>query len=120
VADAEAAGIPIYVLRSNTSTQIEQVLAGYFHVPARGAETTDDAAGETEAPSDDQVVVAMQEAEEAINQVMDRAHAVELAPQGSYIRRLQHQLAERYNLGSRSRGREPNRRVQIYRGGERP
>ncbi|MGE3910308.1 MAG: R3H domain-containing nucleic acid-binding protein, partial [Chloroflexota bacterium] len=30
------------------------------------------------------------------------------------VRRLQHQLAERYNLGSRSLGREPYRRVQLF------
>jgi hypothetical protein len=119
VTDAEAAGIPIYVLRSNTSTQIEQVLGSYFHLPARAATITMPAGGDEETlPGADEVTVAIQEAEEAINTVMNRAHAVELAPQSSYIRRLQHQLAERYNLGSRSRGREPNRRVQIYRSGE--
>jgi predicted RNA-binding protein Jag len=42
---------------------------------------------------------------------------VALTPQGSYVRKLQHQLADRYNLGSRSKGREPNRRVEIYRQG---
>ena len=44
--------------------------------------------------------------------------AVELTPQNAYIRRLQHQMAQRYNLTSRSRGREPYRRVRIYRDGE--
>jgi len=39
---------------------------------------------------------------------------VELAPQNAYIRRLQHQMAERFNLGSRSTGKEPRRRVRIY------
>ena len=39
---------------------------------------------------------------------------VELAPQNAYIRRLQHQMAERANLVSRSRGREPYRRVRLY------
>ena len=38
---------------------------------------------------------------------------VELAPQNAYVRRLQHQLAERNNLMSRSRGSEPNRRVEL-------
>jgi predicted RNA-binding protein Jag len=40
---------------------------------------------------------------------------VELEPQNSYIRRLQHQLADRYNLHSESRGDEPHRRVRISR-----
>jgi predicted RNA-binding protein Jag len=42
--------------------------------------------------------------------------AVELAPRGSSVRRLQHQMAERYTVHSESRGREPNRRVKIFRG----
>jgi predicted RNA-binding protein Jag len=43
------------------------------------------------------------------------ARAVELSPQTSYIRRQQHQLAERYRLQSRSTGLEPNRRVRIFK-----
>ncbi len=39
---------------------------------------------------------------------------MELAPQNAYIRRLQHQLAQRYNVASRSFGREPHRHVRIY------
>ena len=59
---------------------------------------------------------AMMEAEQAISKVMNgERNAVELAPRESYVRRLQHQLAERYNVNSESRGREPNRRVKIYR-----
>jgi len=42
------------------------------------------------------------------------SEAVELSPQSAYIRRLQHQMAERANLVSRSRGREPYRRVRLY------
>ena len=38
---------------------------------------------------------------------------MELAPQNAYVRRLQHQMAERHNLMSRSRGTEPNRRVEL-------
>jgi hypothetical protein len=122
VTDAEAAGTPIYVLRSNTSAQIDQVLASYFHVPVRVADEVEETAEEAEAPAPpaEQVTAAMQEAEDAIHQVMNRAQVVELAPQIPYIRRLQHQLAERYNLASRSRGREPNRRVFIYPGGAEP
>src|SRR5512141_2700147 len=46
--------------------------------------------------------------------VLSSSEAVELSPQNAYIRRLQHQLAERANLLSRSRGREPYRRVRLY------
>ena len=58
----------------------------------------------------------MEEAEAAAYQVLHGTRdRVELQPQEAWIRRLQHQLAERYNLASRSRGREPFRRVEIYR-----
>ena len=40
---------------------------------------------------------------------------IELAPQNAYVRRLQHELAERASLSSRSTGHDPVRRVQIYR-----
>jgi predicted RNA-binding protein Jag len=58
----------------------------------------------------------MQEAEDAITNVLNHGDpSIELTPQNAYIRRLQHQLAQRYNLVSRSAGREPYRRVRIYR-----
>jgi predicted RNA-binding protein Jag len=46
--------------------------------------------------------------------VLNGSEPVELSPQNAYIRRLQHQMAERANLVSRSRGREPFRRVRLY------
>ena len=57
---------------------------------------------------------ALQETEEAIARVLNDAQPVELTPQNSYIRRLQHELAGQYSLGSESTGREPYRRVRIY------
>ena len=57
---------------------------------------------------------ALREAEEAIGLVLRASEPVELSPQNAYIRRLQHQMAERANLISRSRGREPYRRVRLY------
>jgi predicted RNA-binding protein Jag len=39
---------------------------------------------------------------------------VELSPQNAYLRKLQHRAAEAANLVSRSRGREPFRRVRVY------
>ena len=40
---------------------------------------------------------------------------VELNPQNSYVRKLQHQLAEKEHLYSFSSGREPNRKVKVFR-----
>ena len=96
---AESEGVPVYVLKSNTLLQIEGTVASMFNVTAPTDPVTD----------------AMEETEAAINHVMETSRAVELAPQASHIRKLQHQMAERYNLGSTSKGKEPFRRVRIYR-----
>jgi stage III sporulation protein SpoIIIAA len=101
--DAEARGIPIYVLKTNTVAQMEQGLLSMQGRPEGGDVT---------AP----VQYAMQEAEDAVTTVLNNGDpTIELTPQNAYIRRLQHQLAQRYNLTSRSAGREPYRRVRIYR-----
>jgi hypothetical protein len=103
VRDAEARNLPIYVLKANTVAQIEQCLIGLR---------------ENNGHHTDPVTNAIRETEDAITEVMSQDRAVELAPQNAYIRRLQHQMAQRYNLVSRSRGREPYRRVRIFRDGD--
>jgi stage III sporulation protein SpoIIIAA len=94
--EAEERAMPIYVLKSNTILQMQGSLTSIFslHVDPREA--------------------ALRETEEAIGVVLNRSEPVELSPQNAYIRRLQHQMAERANLVSRSRGREPYRRVRLY------
>ncbi len=116
IRDAEARGTPVYVLRSNTSVQMENVLSSLLPQPVRQGEL---AAGEEsgQAGDSDDISQALYEAEEAISAVMDGAPPIALRPQSKYVRRLQHQLADRYNVGSRSKGREPHRRVEIYREG---
>src|SRR6185295_17634602 len=105
--DAESRGIPIYVLKTNTVAQMEQGLLSMQQQQRTPLSPLDVA-----APSQ----YAMQETEDAITGVMNGNDAsVELTPQNAYIRRLQHQMAQRYNLTSRSQGREPYRRVRIYR-----
>jgi stage III sporulation protein SpoIIIAA len=118
VRQAEDRGVPVYVLRNNTITQMERQLSDVFHISSSDAE--DQYVPPARQLADDgevHVTDAMLEAETAITQVMNgERSAVELAPRGSYVRRLQHQMAERYNVHSESRGREPNRRVKIFRG----
>jgi stage III sporulation protein SpoIIIAA len=96
VREAEDRGLPIYVLKSNTTLQMEASLTSIFSLEVDPREA------------------ALRETEEAIGLVVSRSEAVELSPQNAYIRRLQHQMAERANLVSRSRGREPYRRVRLY------
>jgi stage III sporulation protein SpoIIIAA len=100
ITEAERLGVPVFVLRSNTSTQMEASLADIF---ALSPEETDTFSS------------AMRETQEAIRRVLTGARSVELTPQAANVRRRQHELARRFNLISHSRGRDPQRRVRIYR-----
>ena len=57
----------------------------------------------------------VQETRAAINAVMNGERWIELQPAASAVRRLQHQMAREANLVSHSYGKEPNRRVRIFR-----
>ncbi|MEX2246609.1 MAG: R3H domain-containing nucleic acid-binding protein [Dehalococcoidia bacterium] len=106
--DAESRGLPIYVLKTNTVMQMEQGLLSMQQGVGSG-----NGSGAT-------VATAMQETEDAITDVLNGSDmTIDLSPQNSYIRRLQHQMAQQYNLASRSEGREPHRRVRISREGSR-
>ncbi|MFV2063094.1 MAG: R3H domain-containing nucleic acid-binding protein [Chloroflexota bacterium] len=96
IREAEARGIPIYVLKSNTVAQMQACLTSLFVLD------TD--------PQD----AALHEVEEAIGLVRSESKPVELSPQNAFVRRLQHKAAEAASLASRSRGREPFRRVRVY------
>jgi stage III sporulation protein SpoIIIAA len=112
IRDAELRGTSVYVLRSNTALQMEHVLSSLFPNIRRQAPTTP---LREEAPEPDEVAAAMLEVEEAIHAVLEGMVTVSLAPRDSHLRKLQHALAERYNVGSRSAGREPYRRVEVFR-----
>ncbi|MFN2461163.1 MAG: R3H domain-containing nucleic acid-binding protein [Candidatus Velthaea sp.] len=93
--------VPIYSIKTNTTTQIQNAIKDVFNLPTLDSEE-----------------IALREAEEAVYQVLLDSRAIELSPQSSYLRRMQHQVAEKYRLQSRSTGLEPNRRVRIYRGSD--
>lgn len=88
--------LPIYYIRSNTYSQVFGALREVFSISDTGLEDR-----------------ALEEARSAIARVLNFADSIELSPQNSYLRRLQHQLAESFQLTSRSMGREPYRRVII-------
>lgn len=108
---AEERGVPVYVLRNNTITQMERQLVSIFQLQVdEESEYMPPIAGSVSLES------VLLDTETAISQVMNGEHeSIELAPQNSYIRRLQHQMADRYNLRSESHGSEPHRRVRISR-----
>ncbi len=96
--DAKRRGMPVYIVKSNTYAQIAGVVREIFNL------------GESNEES-----AAIADAEEAIGRVLETGEPQELSPQSNYLRRLQHQLAEKYELTSQSIGTEPYRRVRIFK-----
>ena len=108
----------IIILKNNTIAQMQHALARIFDIPIEVSvdENLEEAEGTPASDSGDPTTKALLETEDAIHQVLNKdLMTAELAPANAYIRRLQHQMATRYNLNSRSRGKEPNRRVKIFR-----
>ncbi|MHB0875389.1 MAG: R3H domain-containing nucleic acid-binding protein [Anaerolineae bacterium] len=100
VVEAERRGLPTYVLRANTAEQIRSSLASIFSLPFEAEELSQEPIDETQ---------------QAIRRVLQGAPAIELAPQGSDMRKRQHLLAREADLLSYSLGSEPHRRVRIMR-----
>jgi hypothetical protein len=118
---AEQEQKPIIILKNNTIAQMQHALARIFDVPEvpSSIEEVDENANSDGLALDDPTQRALLETEDAIHQVLNKGlTTAELAPANAYIRRLQHQMATRHNLVSRSRGKEPNRRVKIFRSHE--
>ena len=122
---AESSGTPVCVLRKNTMPQIQEFLGTVVKEWSGGNEQIDgfipDLGNDDDGPpftggnSSPTMEKAMDEAEQAANRVLSGEQTVHLAPQRSYIRRLQHLLGQRYNVASVSQGREPERAVLFYR-----
>jgi hypothetical protein len=101
IVDAEQRGTPIYVLRANTLNQIQQFLVDLFNLP-----------GEFNQPASEDYT---NQTQEAIDAVLNGERWVDLPPASATIRRLQHEMARQAQLVSHSYGKEPNRRVRIFR-----
>ncbi len=93
---AERQNIPVYVLRNNTTAQMEQMLVDLFKIGVI-----------------DPFESAMRETQAAIQKMDAGLESVELAPQSAQVRNQQHQMIKAANLISHSQGREPYRRVKI-------
>jgi stage III sporulation protein SpoIIIAA len=102
IVEAEQRGMPIYVLRANTNNQIEQLLADIFNLSLSAASPDgwDDYTTETQM---------------AIQAVLNGERFIDLEPASAQVRRMQHEMARQAHLVSHSYGKEPNRRVRIYR-----
>lgn len=100
IREAEANGLPIYVLRANTVSQMENFIIEVFELEVNPL----DPFGE-----------ALRETETAINRVIAGAEFIDLLPQINAVRRRQHELVRQAQLTSRSVGTEPERHIRIYR-----
>jgi len=98
IRQAEAAGVPIHILKSNTVTQVKEALVRVYGADRPDASTSR----------------ALQEVLEVIRRVKSTLQPMELSPQNAYVRRLQHQLVAENDLVARSTGKEPQRRLRIF------
>lgn len=101
ITDGEKRGLPIYVLRANTVTQMENFLVDLFKLHGR--------------KEPDPFGQAMLEVERAINRIRAGEAQIDLTPQASHVRKRQHQMARQAHMQSVSLGNEPLRYVSIFR-----
>jgi predicted RNA-binding protein Jag len=102
IVDAEHRGMPIYVLRANTVSQIEQFLTDLFNLSQEQFVSSD-------------MDSVKEQTQQAISAVLNGERWVDLPPGPSLVRRLQHEMARNAELVSHSYGKEPRRHVRIFR-----
>ena len=99
--------VRILYVKTNSMAHIQKILKEALDIQPGDIESTQDYKDETE--------LALDETKNAIKKVLEGAPEIELSPQGTHIRKLQHELVEQYNLKSISIGDEPNRRIKVIR-----
>lgn len=101
IVDAERRGMPVYVLRASTVSQIENFLVDVFKLEA--------------VETGDPFGIAMTEVEEGISRIQAGEDTVALTPQASHIRRQQHMAAREAGIFSVSSGSSDERYVRLMR-----
>jgi hypothetical protein len=86
------------VVKSNTFSQIAGALDELIKGKAGDKESED---------------AAVQEAIQAVEQVLQTGKPFDLSPQPATLRKVQHQIAESRKLASESVGQEPERRLRV-------
>lgn len=97
--------VQIFYVKTNSMAQIQKVLKDALDIRPYDNPDTPDFCDETE--------LALDEAKQAVKQIMDGAAVIELAPQNTQIRKLQHELVEQYGLNSTSIGEGDDRHLRI-------
>jgi len=96
--------LPIYYVRSNSMAQVQKVVKEALKI------TDSDCCIQGYC---DETEIALNEAKEAIQRVINEKIDIELTPKNQQIRKLQHELIEQYNLKSESVGDDEERRIKI-------
>ena len=99
--------VRVFYVKTNSMAHIQKVLKEALDIQPGDVKPTQNYKDETE--------VALDEVKNAIKKILEGAPEIELAPQNTHIRKLQHELVEQYNLKSISIGEEPNRRLKVIR-----
>ena len=105
---AEDYEIPVHYAKTNT---LPQILRAFRE--AINSDVADFLKHMKDDSAEDENQMALQEALDAIEKVRQEQQPVELNPQRSYLRRLQHEMVEKHGLYSTSTGDEPQRRIKI-------
>jgi stage III sporulation protein SpoIIIAA len=106
--------IPLHVIKANTPAHITCTLRQLLGMDSRDDRQDWEMSFE-EAHDRNEELAALEEARLAVEQVViPQQQPVELLPRSIWLRKLQHELVERYRLNSHSVGDEPDRRLRIY------
>ena len=97
--------VQIFYVKTNSMAQIQKVLKDALDVKACDEINPSGYCDETE--------IALDEVKAAIKQIQDGASVIELEPQNTQIRKLQHDLVEQYGLQSTSIGEGEKRHLRI-------
>lgn len=97
--------VQIFYVKTNSMAQIQKVLKDALDIRPYDNPDVPEFCDETE--------LALDEAKKAVKQIMEGAAVIELAPQNTQIRKLQHELVEQYGLQSTSIGEGDDRHLRI-------
>ncbi len=112
---AENHQVPIHMIKANTIPQITRTLRQVLGMDELGITNEYSLGGRAQSGDEEDEIDALEEARLAVEQiVIPKRQPVELLPRSASLRKMQHELVERYRLNSSSFGNEPNRRLRIY------
>jgi stage III sporulation protein SpoIIIAA len=111
---AKARNLPIHLIKASTLPHITKALRRLLNLDDPAMTDEAELSLFSSSGKDDEIE-ALEETRLAVEQiVIPKGQPVELLPRSSDIRKIQHELVERYRLKSASFGDEPYRRLRIY------